>query len=68
MSNESQSADQRATGCEWKADEEGVWTTGCCQAFVLEDGGPIENSMKFCCYCGLILDELPYEEPENDDE
>jgi len=62
VSKDTVSTDQCATGCEWKADEEGVWGTGCGQAFVFDDGGPIENGMKFCCYCGLTLDELPYED------
>lgn len=55
------------TGCEWEADEENNWTTTCGKTFCLIEGGPIENDMKFCCYCGLALDELPYEEPEDDE-
>jgi len=52
--------------CEWKADEDGVYQTTCDQAFQFFDGGPIQNSMKFCCYCGLALTETPYQEPEDD--
>jgi len=55
------------TGCEWEADEENNWTTSCGKTFCLIEGGPIENDMKFCCYCGLALDELPYEEPDYDE-
>lgn len=58
----------REYGCEWRADEDGVWNTGCGRAFVLDNEGPIANDMKYCCYCGLVLDELPYDEPEDDDE
>lgn len=31
------------------------WVTGCDQAFVFLDGGPRENQMRFCCYCGGAL-------------
>ena len=64
--SDSNTADVR-TGCEWQADIDGVWSTSCGKDFVLNDGGPIENEMRFCCYCGLSLDELPYEEPEDDE-
>lgn len=56
------------TGCEWDPDEDGVWNTTCGKSFVLNDGGPIENDMKYCPYCGLCLDQLPYTDAEADEE
>ena len=41
--------------CIWHADEDGNWHTGCENLFVLNDGTPMENKMRFCCYCGQKL-------------
>lgn len=38
--------------CGWTSDDDGTYHTGCGHAFVLNDGTPTENSMRFCCYCG----------------
>ena len=43
------------TDCIWYEDEEGNWDTGCDQSFVFFDGGPSENGMRFCCYCGKSI-------------
>ena len=45
--------------CEWKeADiDRGEWWTSCGEAFVFIDGGPVDNKMRFCCYCGRRLVE-----------
>ena len=53
--------------CNWAQydDEYGSWETNCGQAFVLDEGTPSENTMKFCCYCGRPLTETPYVE-DND--
>jgi hypothetical protein len=40
-------------------DDDGVWYTGCGHAWQFEDGGPKENSAKFCQYCGGRLTEAP---------
>jgi hypothetical protein len=37
--------------CHWTEDE-GMWATSCGNAFMLNDGTPTDNNMKFCCYCG----------------
>jgi len=37
--------------CEWSEVGE-MWETTCGHAFVLNDGTPSENEMRFCCYCG----------------
>jgi hypothetical protein len=36
-----------------------VWSTSCGNAFCLNHGTPSDNDMKFCCYCGLMLREVP---------
>ena len=39
--------------CEWTDDEDGVWHTGCGNAFVLDPyGTPAEHGMTYCPYCG----------------
>ena len=48
--------------CRWTADDEGNWDTQCEQKHVLIDGGPKDNQMRFCCYCGGALVERPYRE------
>jgi hypothetical protein len=47
--------ERAAKVCEWKQDtdyETEIWHTSCGEAFVFNDGGPEENFLKFCCYCG----------------
>ena len=55
------------TECVWTEDEEGNWFTACENIFALTTGTPCENSMRFCCYCGLALKEIPSQEPIDDD-
>lgn len=50
--------------CKWTEDEDGNWFTDCGEAFTFIDGGPAENSMKFCCYCGKPLEPVEYKETE----
>jgi hypothetical protein len=52
--------------CEWKEDDLdcGCWNTACGEAFVLNGDLPSDNKMKFCCYCGKPLKEIPYKEQE----
>lgn len=52
--------------CAWREDEDGTWETDCGQAFVFVDDGPVENGMKYCCYCGKQIDALPYVEEADD--
>lgn len=43
--------------CAWTLDEpdEGKWDTSCGESFLLLEGTPEDNNMRFCCYCGLPL-------------
>lgn len=41
--------------CEWAQDdktESDAWNTKCGNAFLLSEGTPAENDMKYCPYCG----------------
>ena len=49
------------TSCEWR-EEDGVWGTECDNAFEISEGGPTENKMVFCCFCGQKLEEFPEED------
>lgn len=46
--------------CVWTEDEGGNWNTGCDNSFVIIEGSPAENKMRFCCYCGKPITEKPY--------
>jgi hypothetical protein len=41
--------------CIWKQDEDGVYQSGCGDAWVFEDGTPADNHVRFCPFCGLPL-------------
>lgn len=38
------------------------WQTDCGNNFCLFDGGPKDNQMEYCCYCGKPLIEKPYKD------
>lgn len=45
--------------CEWKADDDGIFQTGCGHSFYFDGaGGPTEHQQKFCGYCGGSLIEV----------
>ena len=51
--------------CRWAEDEDGNWQTQCDSAFVLLEGTPKQNDMRYCPYCGKPLVEVQAEpEPE----
>ena len=51
--------------CIWEQDENGNWFTICGEVFVLEEGTPFENGMRYCCYCGKQLKDVPYTRIQN---
>jgi len=57
--------------CKWKQVDDwnnsSVWDTDCGNAFTIENGTPLDNEMKFCCYCGKPLEQIEAEE-ERDEE
>lgn len=46
--------------CQWAQDGEGNWDTECGELFVMNECTPSENDMRFCCYCGCLIDEVLY--------
>lgn len=51
--------------CTWTLnnyDEEDTWETSCERSFILLEGIPSENYMKYCCYCGKPIKEVIIEE------
>lgn len=49
--------------CNWSEDIDSVWSTACGKAFVFDHGGgPADNDMIFCCYCGKKLAQCSYQQ------
>ena len=48
--------------CRWTEDEDGVWHSDCGHAFVLNDGTPSENGMRWCSYCGAKLKQRTFKD------
>ena len=58
--------------CEWSEEDPwgsmpDTWQTSCGNLFSFTDGGPTENEMKFCCYCGKRLAEIKHSNPDEDE-
>lgn len=56
--------------CEWMQQDSifGTdWVTECGKEFRIDEGLPIENGMKFCCFCGKKLIDVPFDEPEDEE-
>ena len=47
--------------CDWH-EREGYWITDCGHEFVINDGIPSENYMRYCCYCGKKIKQFEEEE------
>lgn len=52
--------------CVWAEDMDGNWDTSCHHTFVFTQGGPDDNGMKFCCFCGLRLNEERYKDEDGE--
>jgi hypothetical protein len=46
--------------CVWKYDPDGYWQTQCGDQFCFSEGGPTENSVRFCHFCGKSMFESVY--------
>jgi len=46
--------------CDPLTDDLPRWDTTCGQSFTFIDGGPAENGIKFCCYCGHPVESKPF--------
>lgn len=42
--------------CFWTQDEDGIYDTDCDNRFELLAGTPKDNRMKYCPYCGKLID------------
>jgi hypothetical protein len=51
-----------ARECVWTDDGEGNWDTGCGERYIILEGTPTQNDMRFCAFCGAALRE-PTQEP-----
>lgn len=51
----------RAPKCFWEEDDPDwdSWKTGCGQEFVLTEGNPEDNEMKYCCFCAKEITIRP---------
>ena len=43
---------QTTETCAWRHDGDGTWEASCGEAWTFIDGGPHENSVRFCQGCG----------------
>ena len=48
--------------CVWSQDSEDsdIWLSSCAKAFVLNVGTPKENQVKYCVYCGKLVEQKTY--------
>jgi len=49
-----------AETCTWAEDEDGHWDTSCGDRYTFIDGGPTDNGLQFCGYCGKSLKEAKH--------
>lgn len=55
--------------CTWECEPDPdveAWETACGNTFQFESGGPSENKMRYCCYCGANLIEAAANRAEGD--
>ena len=43
--------------CTWTESVGGYWATDCGESFEIHEGGPDENGLRYCCFCGRQLIE-----------
>jgi len=47
--------------CRWDNDvgffdDTRIYLTACGEEFYLNEGGPMDNGFKFCCFCGKVIE------------
>ena len=53
--------------CAWTEDSDGVWNTGCGEAFIFTEGGGLaDNKFVYCYACGKKIDPSPYSDVDLD--
>lgn len=55
--------------CTWTQEDyaRDIWNAECGEGMCLNEGPPSENNMRFCCFCGKELREIPYGEEKEAD-
>jgi hypothetical protein len=43
---------ERVKECGWEKDDNGNWSATCGEMFILLDGTPAENKLRYCPFCG----------------
>lgn len=61
-------APEPAAVCEWTLDYDGLWETGCGEAFTFVDGGLFENNFVFCYSCGRKIEDVTTIDKDEEDE
>ncbi len=54
--------------CAWSENGDGFWDTTCGHSWLLEEGGPAQNGIRWCPLCGAPLVEVPHVEPAVEEE
>ncbi len=55
--------------CTWSQDgdyESDTYATACGHYFIVTDGTPFDNKMKFCCFCGLLIEQILLDEEKDE--
>ncbi len=53
---------EKEADCIWECDDDSSYSTDCGYEFMLNEGNPEENGMKFCPFCGRKLDKKGYQD------
>jgi len=51
---------EREHTCEWTEDADGAWETECGGIWEFVEGGPGENGVRHCVYCGAVIVPVAY--------
>ena len=56
--------------CTWRNEDSytNVWETDCGHTFLINEDTPLENNMRFCCFCGEAIAEITVTEDEDEDD
>lgn len=57
--------------CTWTHDhdyDDDYWETGCGETFTFLDGGPMDNGVKFCPFCGKAIEIVIPEDVYGEDD
>jgi len=52
--------------CYWTEDDDGIWHSDCGQDWQFIGGGPEENSVRYCNWCGLPVRAVPWDDKDRD--